>query len=380
MMKLSADWLRAPDAVKVMNALQAQGNLAFFVGGCVRNGLLNVPCTDIDISTDARPEQTIALAKAAGLKPVPTGIDHGTITIIADGEPFEVTSFRKDVETDGRRAVVAFSDDIMDDARRRDFTMNAIYARADGEIVDPLNGLPDLQARHVRFIEDPDQRIAEDYLRILRFFRFTAQYGDPALGIDGDGLAACAAGIDGLDTLAKERIGAEMRKILGCENPAMVISAMDASGILPRILTSASAKFIAILVHIEQSFQIDWMTRLIVLGGTDQVNALRLTKAEGGKLRAILRMIEMGIRPSAAAFEYGEEVARAGALAMAALCESVPPADLESAIKRGMAATFPVQSQDLAPLTGKALGDALRETRARWVASEFELTKEELLS
>ena len=378
-MKLSADWLHAPETVKVMNALQAQGNQALFVGGSVRNGLLNVPCIDIDISTDARPEQTITLATAAGLKAVPTGIDHGTITIVVDGKPFEVTSFRKDVETDGRRAVVTFSDDIMDDARRRDFTMNAIYARADGEVVDPLNALPDLYARHVRFIEDPDQRIAEDYLRILRFFRFTAQYGDPALGIDGDGLAACAAGVDGLDTLAKERIGAEMRKILSVKNPAMALSAMETSGVLSHILTGSSAKFIAILVHIEQYAQIDWMTRLIVLGGTDQVNALRLTKVEGGKLRAILRMIETGMRPSAAAFEYGGDVARSGALATAALCESVPPTDLESEILRGLAAKFPVQSQDLAPLKGKALGDALRKARERWIASGFELSKEELL-
>jgi poly(A) polymerase len=379
MMKLSADWLHAPETVKVMSALQAQGNQALFVGGSVRNGLLNVPCTDIDISTDARPEQTIKLAKAAGLKAVPTGIDHGTITIVVDGKPFEVTSFRKDVETDGRRAVVTFSDDIMDDARRRDFTMNAIYARADGVVVDPLNALPDLYARHVRFIEDPDQRIAEDYLRILRFFRFTAQYGDPALGIDGDGLAACAAGVDGLDTLAKERIGAEMRKILSVKNPAMALSAMETSGVLSRILTGSSAKLIAILVHIEQYAQIDWMTRLIVLGGADQVNALRLTKVEGGKLRAILRMIETGMRPSAAAFEYGGDVARSGALATAALCESVPPVDLENEILRGLAAKFPVQSQDLAPLTGKALGDALRKARERWIASGFELSKEELL-
>lgn len=378
-MKLSADWLHAPETVKVMNALQAQGNQALFVGGSVRNGLLNVPCTDIDISTDARPEQTITLATAAGLKAVPTGIDHGTITIVVDGKPFEVTSFRKDVETDGRRAVVAFSDDIMDDARRRDFTMNAIYARADGEVVDPLKGLHDLHARHVRFIEDPDQRIAEDYLRILRFFRFTAQYGDPALGIDADGLAACAAGVDGLDTLAKERIGAEMRKILSVKNPAMALSAMETSGVLFRILTGSSAKFIAILVHIEQYAQIDWMTRLIVLGGTDQMNALRLTKVEGGKILAILRMIETGMRPSAAAFEYGGDVARSGALATAALCESVTPADLEIEILRGLAAKFPVQSQDLAPLTGKALGYALRKARERWIASGFELSKEELL-
>lgn len=379
-MKLTTDWINAPATCIVMNALQARGNQALFVGGCVRNGLLDVPCTDIDISTDARPAQTIALAKDAGLKAVPTGIDHGTITIIADGEPFEVTSFRKDVQTDGRRAVVAFSDDIMDDALRRDFTMNAIYARADGEIVDPLNGMPDLKARHVRFIEDPDQRIAEDYLRILRFFRFTAQYGDPALGIDAEGLAACAAGLDGLNTLAKERIGSEMRKILAVEAPELALAAMETSGVLANILDGSSAKYVPVLTHIEQFQQINWMTRLVVLGGTNQTDEFRLTKVEAAKLRAILRVIEIGMRPSAAAFEYGGDVARAGALATAALCESFPPTDLEAAIARGSAAEFPVQAKDLAPLSGKALGDALRTLRERWIASEFELSKDDLLS
>lgn len=379
-MKLRAKWLRDPNVVTVMNALTAQGNQALFVGGCVRNGLLNVPCTDIDISTDAWPTDTIALAKAAGLKPVPTGIDHGTITIVVNDEPFEVTSFRKDVETDGRRAVVAFSDDIMDDARRRDFTMNAIYARADGTIVDPLNGLPDLQARHVRFIENAHQRIAEDYLRILRFFRFTAQYGDPALGIDAEGLAACAAGLDGLDTLAKERIGVEMRKILSVENPAPALAAMEQSGVLGRILVGASAKYIPILTHIEGGDGINWMTRLVVLGGEGHVDALRLTKVEGAKLRSIQKVMETGMRPSAAAFEYGGDVARSSALALAALCEAVPSTELEDAIARGTAAQFPITAQDLPNLKGRELGDALRELRARWIASEFELSKEELLS
>lgn len=379
-MKLSVDWINAPATRRVMDALQARGNQALFVGGCVRNGLLDVPCTDIDISTDARPEQTMELAKTAGLKPVPTGIDHGTITIVVDGEPFEVTSFRKDVETDGRRAVVAFSDDIMDDALRRDFTMNAIYARADGTIVDPLNGLPDLQARHVRFIENADQRIAEDYLRILRFFRFTAQYGDPTLGIDTDGLAACAAGLDGLKTLAKERVGSEMRKILTVRAPEMALAAMEASGVLGNILNGSSAKYIPILTHIEQSGLIDWMTRLVVLGGTDQADALRLTRAEAAKLRAILQVVETGMRPSAAAFEYSGNIARAGALATAALCECHPPSDLEAAIARGETATFPIHAHDLAPLSGKELGDALRGLRDRWIASEFELSKEALLA
>jgi poly(A) polymerase len=378
-MKLSAEWLHTPETAAVMQALQAHGNQAFFVGGCVRNALLGVPTTDVDISTDARPEQIISLAKAAGLKPVPTGIDHGTITIVTENEAFEVTCFRKDIETDGRRAVVAFSNDIQDDARRRDFTMNAIYAQSDGTVVDPLNGLPDLQRRHVKFIEDPDQRIAEDYLRILRFFRFTAQYGDPDLGIDADGLAACAKGVDGIEALAKERIGAEMRKILAVSDPSRVLSAMDQSGILLRILTGATAKYIPILVHIEQFEQIDWITRLVVLGGSNQTDSLRLSKADSGQLRHVLKAIETGARPNALAFEYGRKVAVSSALALAALTETTPPVDLEDQVETGLAAEFPIQAKDLEHLQGKELGDALRSLRERWIASDFKLDKQGLL-
>ena len=147
---------------------------ALIVGGAVRNALLGEPVEDMDIATALRPERVLELAAAAGLKVVPTGIEHGTVTVVAAGEGFEVTTFRRDVETDGRRAVVEFSDRLEEDAARRDFTMNALYAGADGAVIDPVGGLDDLAARRLRFVGDPDQRIAEDYLRILRFFRFHA--------------------------------------------------------------------------------------------------------------------------------------------------------------------------------------------------------------
>ena len=212
-MKINNKWLKSKDTIKVMDALKCRNNQVLFVGGCVRNSLLGLPITDIDISTNARPDEIISLAKKAGLKSIPTGINHGTITIISNNKTFEVTSFRKDIKTDGRHATVAYSDKIEDDAERRDFTINAIYMTTDGIIIDPLNGMKDLKKRHVRFIKDPNKRIIEDYLRILRFFRFTAEYGDPDLGIDAEGLSACAANIDGIALLAKERVGSEIRKI-----------------------------------------------------------------------------------------------------------------------------------------------------------------------
>ena len=157
-MKINDEWLKNSDTILVMNALKSKGNQAFFVGGCVRNSLLCKPITDIDIATNAHPNEVIALAKKAGLKSIPTGIDHGTITIVSNGSIYEVTSFRKDIKTDGRHATVAYSNEIEDDAKRRDFTLNAIYMTSGGSIVDPLNGMQDLKKRRVRFIQDPNKQ------------------------------------------------------------------------------------------------------------------------------------------------------------------------------------------------------------------------------
>ena len=172
MTRIKEAWVNDPDTQKVCAALTDGGAQALFVGGCVRNALLGVPVSDIDIATDARPERVVQLAEKAGIKAVPTGIDHGTVTLVSGGVPHEVTTFRRDVETDGRRAKIAYSDRVEEDAARRDFTMNALYARPDGTVLDPLGGLPDLRARRVRFIGRAEDRIREDYLRSLRFFRF----------------------------------------------------------------------------------------------------------------------------------------------------------------------------------------------------------------
>ena len=181
-MKITGDWLRHKGTVAVMAALEGAGHRALFVGGCIRNAILAEPVGDIDIATDAKPDAVTKAAERAGLRVVPTGLDHGTVTVIAGGRAHEVTTFRRDLATDGRHATIAFSTRLEDDAARRDFTMNAIYADRDGTIVDPLNALADLQSRQLRFVGDPASRIREDYLRILRFFRFYAWYGDPASG------------------------------------------------------------------------------------------------------------------------------------------------------------------------------------------------------
>ena len=225
------DWLAWPETRRVLAAIGGEGR---FVGGCVRNALLRAPVADVDIATPLLPDEVMRRLQAAGLGAVGTGIEHGTVTAIANKKPFEITTLRRDVTTDGRRATVAYTDNWAEDASRRDFTMNALYADAEGVVYDPVGGLPDLRAGLVRFIGDADTRIREDYLRILRLFRFHAWYGKGE--IDATALNASAAARDKIKTLSGERIQKEMLRLLEAETPIAVLRTMAASGILSEVL------------------------------------------------------------------------------------------------------------------------------------------------
>ena len=380
MRRITENWIKDQAAQKVCAMLTDAGKQAWFVGGCVRNALLGAPVSDLDISTDARPEEVIALAAAAGLKPVPTGIDHGTVTVVVDRHPFEVTTFRRDVETDGRRAVVAFADTMEEDASRRDFTMNALYAAPDGTVVDPLGGLPDLEARRVRFIGDPHDRIREDYLRILRFFRFHAWYGSD--GLDRDGYAACAELSDGLENLSKERVGHEFRRLLAAPDPAPSVAAMEAAGVLLRVLPGTRTGQLAVLVHLEGEAGLapDWQRRLVTLGG-DPAKALRLSKAETRRTQAL----SDAMQSEASAGELGYRLGAIDAIDALVLRASlyVTPFDPVAAQEAGFGAeqVLPIKARDLADRhSGPALGAAFAEAEARWIASGFRLTREDLLA
>src|ERR1700742_734063 len=222
--------MTAPETRAVMNAL---GD-ARFVGGAGRNALRGVPVVDIDIAVPFPPQEAMARLKASGLRTIETGLDHGTVTAIAGAHAFEVTSLRRDVETDGRHAVVAFTDDWAEDAARRDFTINALYAAADGAIFDYATGVEDLIAGRVRFMGDAATRIAEDYLRVLRLFRFQAWYGRGE--IDAEALRAAAAAKDKLSGLSAERVAKEMLRLLEAPNPAPVLRMMAATAILGEVL------------------------------------------------------------------------------------------------------------------------------------------------
>lgn len=381
-MRIGGAWLRRPETRAVCDALAAGGHRALFVGGCVRNALLDMPVGDIDIATDAHPETVMTCAHEAGLRAVPTGIDHGTITVVSGGLPHEVTTFRDDIETFGRHAHVAFGQSIEADARRRDFTMNALYATPDGQVIDPLGGMDDLRARRVRFIGDPGARIREDTLRILRFFRFHACYGDPAGGLDPEGLAACAAARDSLATLSRERTGAEMRKLLGAPDPAPSVAAMQAAGVLGAILPGADAAALAPLVHLESQTGTapDPLRRLAALGGADVAGRLRLSRAEARRLAHLRDGIASTQPPGELGYRYGATDGADIVLLRAALLGTPPAPDAFDDLRRGAAATCPVRAADLMPeYSGAALGRRLSEIESRWIASGFALRREDLL-
>ncbi|SLN69626.1 CCA-adding enzyme [Falsiruegeria litorea R37] len=383
MIRIAENWLTSPATQRVCKVLTDGGAQALFVGGCVRNALLGAPVSDIDISTNVHPERVMELAKAAGIKAVPTGIEHGTVTLVQAGEPFEITTFRRDVETDGRRAVVAFADTIEEDAARRDFTMNAIYAQPDGTVIDPLGGLPDLHARRVRFIGTAAHRIREDFLRSLRFFRFHAWYGDAEAGFDADSLAAIADNLVGLERLSRERVGAETLKLLGAPDPAPSVAAMRTSGVLGALLPGADDRALAPVVHFEGELgrSPDPLLRLAALCGAEVVGTLRLSKAQ---LKAVssLRAAASGTASAAElGYRLGADPALATMILRSAQLEMPLAADVTRDVEKGARAVFPVTAKDLLPdYKGRELGGKLSQLERDWIESGFALTRANLLS
>jgi len=279
-----AAWLKAPESQKLIAALEgARAGGSRFVGGCVRNTLLGAPVDDIDVATQLTPDRVTDVAKAAGFAAHPTGIEHGTVTVVVDHKPFEVTTLRRDVSTDGRRATVAFTESWEEDAQRRDFRLNALYADAAGAIHDPTGGgLDDARAGRVIFIGDARQRIKEDYLRILRFFRFNAWYAKTPL--DPKGLEACADLVAGLDTLSVERVWKEAKKLLGAPDPRAAWEGMTAIDVRARALPELSNETrLDALCTLEADLMlpVDAMTRV----------AAALTDREGA--RALARRLKL---------------------------------------------------------------------------------------
>ncbi|WP_147109769.1 CCA tRNA nucleotidyltransferase [Tateyamaria sp. syn59] len=375
-------FLTDPAAQTLCTAFADAGFRAYFVGGCVRNAIMGVPISDIDIATDATPDQTMYLCKDSGFRTIPTGIDHGTVTVVVQDHPFEVTTFRKDVETDGRRAVVSFASDVADDARRRDFTMNALYADAQGTIIDPVGGLNDAHVRRVRFIDDAGQRIREDYLRTLRFFRFSAQYADPANGWDADALAGISENLDGLETLSAERVGSEFMKLLSAPDPSPAVAVMDQTGVLARLLPGAEPIFLGPLIHLEDltGAQPDPLARLAALGGDTVEARLRLSRRDQRHLESIRTLAVSAYSTKVVGYLGGAAAARGAVLLKAAYAGAPIDDDVVRQIDMGANAVFPIAAKDLPHLSGPALGAELERLKQLWLASDLTTTKEVLLA
>lgn len=383
-------WLGHEGVARLLALLNSDGEEARIVGGAVRNALLGLPVGEIDMATTALPQDVVRRVEAAGGKAVPTGIAHGTVTAIVDCRAFEVTTLREDVETFGRKARVAFGRDWRKDAERRDFTINALSLSPDGRVHDYVAGLDDLAARRVRFIGEPQQRIAEDYLRILRFFRFHANFADGAP--DPDGLQACIRARAGLEMLSRERVRMEMLKLLLAPRATATLAVMAESGILGMVLGGVA--FLASfenMVKIEAALgnNADAVRRLGALGVWVEEDAerlterLRLANAESDRLLALEAWWRIAptdgehtartllYRLGRQSFTDRVSTAWARSAAGAADPDWQALADLP---RRWTAPSFPLKAADFTSRglsAGPALGTALRAAEAAWIAADF---------
>ncbi|HTO63987.1 MAG TPA: CCA tRNA nucleotidyltransferase [Bradyrhizobium sp.] len=387
-----APWLTAGATARVLTLLNEGGEEARVVGGAVRNALLKIPIGDIDIATTALPEEVMRRAKGAGVKCVPTGIEHGTVTLVVDGQPFEVTTLREDTETFGRKAKVAFGRDWVGDAHRRDFTINALSLTADGAVHDYVGGLDDIASRRVRFIGNPAERIAEDYLRILRFFRIHAAFG--AGEVDRPGYLACIAAREGLATLSAERVRTEMLKLLTADGAVAAVTAMADGGLLLPILGGvAYLGPFAAMIAAERMLGLtpDPVRRLAALAVAVTEDAkrlaqrLRLSNAEAKALDSMgHRWWRLGGMDEATAkrrlYRLGTERyrdrlllawARAGTAA-----DPAPWLERATLSQRWSAPKFPLKAADFivrGVAEGPSLGHVLTLAEDAWLAADFPL-------
>ena len=385
-----AAWLKHGEVARLLAALNHDGEEARVVGGAVRNELLRLPVSEIDLATTAVPEEVVRRVNAAGWKAIPTGIEHGTITVVIDGKPFEVTTLRHDVETYGRKAKVSFGRDWGADAERRDFTINALSAAADGTVYDYAGGIADIAARRVRFIGDPHKRIAEDYLRILRFFRFHAWYGEGAL--DAAGLHACIVARGGLEMLSRERVRMELLKLLLAPHATPTVAVMAETGILGMVLGGVPllASFENMVkVEAAAGVETDATRRLGALGVFLKEDAerlaqrLRLSNAEAERLMTLegwWRVSPAGSDQAARSLLYylgpqsfADRVLLAWSRSDAGAANDAWR-ELAHLPRHWKAPAFPLKAADFlrrGVAAGPRMGEALRAAEKAWIAADF---------
>lgn len=374
-------WLVSERSKSVLAALEAEGghDCARYVGGCVRNALLNAPVDDIDIATQLTPQRVVKALKAAGIRSVPTGIEHGTVTAIVGKQPFEITTLRRDVETDGRHAVVAFTTEWAEDAARRDFCLNALYASGDGTIHDPTGrGVEDALAGRIVFVGEPEQRIREDYLRILRFYRFQAWYGrgEP----DAEGSAACAKLAEGVATLSAERVSKELLKLLAAMDPRASVHAMAQSGVLKVLVPEADLALFDAMVALTPDALMR-LSSLLPLDGVvigEVAKRLRLSNAQRDRLVAAAVPLEPTINDVEARgliWELGVQTFTDRARrAQAAGADASRMSGLVRMAQHWTPPAMPISGRDLAKRNirpGPQTGLILKAFQASWMAEDF---------
>lgn len=380
-MKLDTKSLDKDILAPVFKAFNLAGFQLFYVGGCVRNVILKCGPTDIDLATDATPSQMRKVAEAMHVRVIPTGEDYGTLTFRLNRRNYEITTFRKDLKTDGRRALVEFGTSLEEDALRRDFTMNALYLGSEGTLIDPLSGIEDLNMRRVRFVGNASGRIKEDFLRILRFFRFYAWYGDPIKGIDSEGFAACKKLQSGLLHISKERIGSEIFKLLLAASPTSAIMSMESAGVLKSVLSGANASALPFLESLEGELKPNAIRRLALIGGPELQEQLRLSNSTARQLKQIRGISQNSELPQEHGFLLGEEGGWDSWLVRCALLGVIPSDEDRKTVTDSSTQIMPVKSADLVDwFEGQELGVALRKVQGFWVSSNMTLKKSDLIA
>ncbi len=353
---------------------------AYIVGGAVRDQLLGVPIHDVDFAVDCSPKMTLQLAIDQNVKFVETGLAHGTITLIEGGQSFEVTSFRKDVKTDGRHAETEFGGTIDEDAKRRDFTINALYMNSEGVIIDPLSGIADIKSKRLAFVGDAGARIKEDYLRILRYFRFLAHYDLQTGTEELDAIKELAVG---LNRISGERVGHEMRKLLCGEFAYRAINAAKNADVLARIAPSFDVNKLRAWIDYESNHKlpVDWRIRLAASSHDIPQAKWRLSNDEANFIKRLQKASETKHAPAALGHILGYELAHWAVLLRAYQQDALPPANLDNDIARGMAAIFPITGRDLKNIMpeGPELGAIYKTLKRKWLAQDFTLDKDMLI-
>ncbi len=382
----SADWLRQTETRRLLTLLDGEGGRTRAVGGIVRDTLLAVPRprTDIDFATELLPHEVTIRAERAGIAVHPTGIEHGTVTLRLGTLIAEVTTLREDVETDGRRAVVRFGTDWTHDAGRRDFTLNALYAGLDGALFDPLGGLADCMAGRVRFIGDPDRRIAEDRLRVIRFFRFSASHGGERF--DADGLAACRRAAGDLGALSAERVGSEIKRMLALPRVAATLKMMAEAGIVA-LSDEAVERLLAYERHAHRPEAAARLALIVASGDAAEIKLRwRLSNDDISSAEAILSVARLLVEYSLSEAAYRHPAAVAEGVEVAAVLAGWTEAGKSAILDQLQSLDvprFPVSGSDLVKaglLPGRALGVELDRLEQLWIESKFALDREKLLA